>query len=67
MGAEILRRVLPLPERVVERVAGHPLPGREGVGALLAGFLTQVSRSGTYRPADRVRLGAVATASLTML
>ncbi|QFU92717.1 helix-turn-helix domain-containing protein [Amycolatopsis sp. YIM 10] len=61
VGAEIPRRVLPLPEKVVERVAGHPLPGREGVGALLAGFLTQVSRSGSYRPADRVRLGAVTT------
>ncbi|MFG2531430.1 helix-turn-helix domain-containing protein [Streptomyces sp. NPDC048516] len=60
-GLFVPRELLPLPAKGVEKLINRPMSGREGVGALLAQFLTQVCRdSGSYRPADGPRLGTVA-------
>lgn len=67
-GLFIPRKVLPLPENAVDGLLMRRLPGREGVGALLVQFLTQVARdSGSYRPADGPRLGTVAVDLLSAL
>jgi AraC-like DNA-binding protein len=58
-GVEIPKRLLP-PRS--ERLIGRPLSGREGVGALLAQFLTRLAEdTGSYRSADGPRLGLIAT------
>lgn len=59
VGVEIPKRLLPsLPGRLI----GCPLPGRGGVGALLARFLTRLAEdNGSYRPADDPRLSLIAT------
>lgn len=60
VGLEIPKTLVPLP---VDRVAGlftRRLPASEGVGALLAGFLTRLAAdSGSYVPADEPRLETV--------
>lgn len=62
IGVEIPRRVLPMPGDRAEQVIGRPMSGREGVGALLAQFLTRVAADvDTYRPEDAPRLGMVLT------
>ncbi|WP_351235298.1 helix-turn-helix domain-containing protein [Streptomyces sp. NPDC002133] len=54
------RAALLLPAGRADRVLATRLPGQEGIGGLLAGFLTDlVTGTGTYRPADRELLGAV--------
>ena len=59
MGVEIPKRLLP---PVPDRLIGRPLSGREGVGALLAQFLTRLAEdAGSYRPADDPRLSLIAT------
>ncbi|WP_285578245.1 helix-turn-helix domain-containing protein [Actinoallomurus iriomotensis] len=59
VGAEIPKRLLPSRS---ERLIGHPLSGRAGVGALLAQFLTRLAEdTGCYRSADGPRLGLIAT------
>jgi AraC-like DNA-binding protein len=59
-GIEIPRSLLP--SRRADRLLGPAIPGQRGIGALLAGFLSQVTADpATYRPADRARLGLVAT------
>lgn len=51
-----------LPRDKADQLIGHPLSGRTGIGALLAGYLTRLAReSGTCRAAEGPRLGAVAT------
>ncbi|RAY12788.1 AraC family transcriptional regulator [Actinomadura craniellae] len=60
VGVEIPRDLVALPRRSVDRAVGRPLSGREGVGALLAGFLTRLSAdTSAYGPADGPRLGTV--------
>ncbi|MFJ6791258.1 helix-turn-helix domain-containing protein [Streptomyces angustmyceticus] len=60
-GLFVPRKLLPLPESAIDGLLMQRLSGREGVGALLAQFLTQVARdSGSYRPDDGSRLGTVA-------
>ncbi|GAA3420318.1 hypothetical protein GCM10018952_63000 [Streptosporangium vulgare] len=60
--------LLPLPLHKVERLTATPLSGREGIGALISGFLTRlVNGSDQYRMADRLRLGTVLTDLLTAL
>ncbi|MFH8679548.1 helix-turn-helix domain-containing protein [Streptomyces lydicus] len=61
MGLFVPRELLPLPANGVGKLVNRPMSGREGVGALLAQFLTQVCRdSVSYQPADGPRLGTVA-------
>ncbi|GAA4208213.1 hypothetical protein GCM10022252_73030 [Streptosporangium oxazolinicum] len=53
-------KLLPLSPRKVERLTATSLPGREGVGALLTGFLTQLTASThQYGTAESVRLGTI--------
>ncbi|MGI5200702.1 helix-turn-helix domain-containing protein [Spirillospora sp. CA-108201] len=60
VGVEIPRDLLALPRGSADRAIGRPLSGREGVGALLAGFLTRLSAdTAAYRTTDGPRLGAV--------
>ncbi|GIG90416.1 AraC family transcriptional regulator [Plantactinospora endophytica] len=60
IGMEIPKALLPLPESKVEKLLARRLPGRDGFGALLAGFLTRLSANADgYRPADGPRLGTV--------
>ncbi|WP_435604721.1 helix-turn-helix domain-containing protein [Streptomyces sp. bgisy130] len=67
-GLFVPRQLLPLPENAIDGLLMRRLSGREGVGALLAQFLTQVARdSGSYRPDDGPRLGTVAVDLLSAL
>ncbi|GAA4367345.1 helix-turn-helix domain-containing protein [Actinomadura verrucosospora] len=62
VGVEIPRDVLALPRRSADRAIGRPLSAREGVGALLGGFLTRLSTdTAAYLATDGPRLGAVLT------
>ncbi|MEU1301286.1 helix-turn-helix domain-containing protein [Streptomyces shenzhenensis] len=67
-GLFIPRKLLPLPENAIDSLIMRRLSAREGIGALLAQFLTQVSRdSDSYRPDDGPRLGIVAVDLLSAL
>ncbi|MGP4109772.1 helix-turn-helix domain-containing protein [Streptomyces sp. 4N509B] len=60
ISAEVPRASLPLAPGVSDRVVDRPLTGRDGIGALLAGFLTQLPRqTAGLRPEDGQRLGMV--------
>lgn len=54
------RAALLLPAGRADRLLATRLPGQEGIGGLLAGFLTQLATGpGTYQPVDSDRLGSV--------
>lgn len=54
------RVLLPLPARHINQLICRPIPGDQGIGRLLAGFLTQLTEdSASYTAHDAVRLGAV--------
>jgi AraC-like DNA-binding protein len=58
--AQIPRALLPLPRDMADHVLAVRLSGHEGIGALLAHFLTHlVGNTGSYRPTDGPRLGTV--------
>lgn len=60
VGVEMPRALLALPAHHTDRVLGHLISGREGIGALLAQFLIQlVSDTSAYQPGDAPRLGTV--------
>ncbi|MER7791118.1 helix-turn-helix domain-containing protein [Streptomyces sp. NPDC097640] len=60
VALEIPKRLLPLPLDRVDRLVTRTLSAREGVGALLAGFLIRLAEdSGSYGPSDGPRLEAV--------
>ncbi|MEV4582952.1 helix-turn-helix domain-containing protein [Nonomuraea jabiensis] len=62
------RELIPLRLDRAGRLCATRLMGREGVGALLRQFLTQVTRNADiYRPADVTRLGGVCIDLLTAL
>ncbi|WP_244419678.1 helix-turn-helix domain-containing protein [Streptomyces hygroscopicus] len=62
VALEIPKALVPLPRDVARRLVGVPVSAREGMGALLARFLTQLTEDTTsYQPADGPRLGAVLT------
>ncbi|MCF3142714.1 AraC family transcriptional regulator [Streptomyces platensis] len=66
VGFSIPKVLLPLPPNLIDRILAHPLPGRDGIGGLLAQFLTRLTTDTTpYRPADAARLGTVALDLLT--
>ncbi|GGV97740.1 hypothetical protein GCM10015535_69640 [Streptomyces gelaticus] len=67
-GLFVPRKLLPLPENTIDGLLMRRLSGREGVGTLLAQFLTQVARdSSSYRPDDGPRLGTVVVDLLSAL
>ncbi|NDU73005.1 helix-turn-helix domain-containing protein [Actinomadura sp. DSM 109109] len=60
VGVEIPRHAIALPRTSADLAVSRPLFGRDGIGALLAGFLTRlISDAGGHRPADGPRLGVV--------
>ncbi|WUH92116.1 helix-turn-helix domain-containing protein [Streptomyces sp. NBC_00433] len=60
IGIEVPKARLGLPWDRARLAIGRPISGREGIGALLAQFVTQVTNdSGAYGPADAYRLGGV--------
>lgn len=62
------KALLPLAPGNVGRLIGVRLSGQEGIGALLADFLTRlVSDADGYRPADATRLGGILLGLLTAL
>ncbi|GAA0304293.1 helix-turn-helix domain-containing protein [Streptomyces turgidiscabies] len=61
VGLDIPKALLPLPPHRIGELLNRRLSGREGVGALLAGFLTGLDRQAdTLQPSDAPRLGTVA-------
>ncbi|SFY51820.1 AraC-like ligand-binding domain-containing protein [Streptomyces sp. F-1] len=63
---QVPRALVPLPPNRVNRLLAARLPGHEGVGRLLAGFLVHLSTdTGPCRPADGHRLGGVLVDLLT--
>lgn len=60
VALEVPKALLPMSRDMAGRIVGAPVSGREGMGALLAGFLTQLTAdTASYRPADRPRLSTV--------
>ncbi|MFE2490721.1 helix-turn-helix domain-containing protein [Streptomyces mirabilis] len=68
IGADVPKAGLPLLAPWIDRLLTRRLPGREGVGALLSGFLLQLTNdTGSYRSSDGPRLGAALLELLTAL
>ncbi|ARF56861.1 helix-turn-helix domain-containing protein [Streptomyces gilvosporeus] len=62
VGVEIPMALLPLPRDMAGRVVGASVSAREGMGGLLARFLTQLTAdTAPYLPSDGPRLGTVVT------
>ncbi|GAA2583242.1 helix-turn-helix domain-containing protein [Streptomyces tubercidicus] len=60
IALETPKALLPLPPDMAPRLVGAPVSAREGMGALLARFLTQLTADTTaYQPSDGPRLGTV--------
>ncbi|MFD9118079.1 helix-turn-helix transcriptional regulator [Streptomyces bottropensis] len=60
VGVDFPKALLPLPAARVRLLLGRRLPGQEGVGALLTGFLTGLEQQAdVLRPSDAPRLGTV--------
>ncbi|MFM9592862.1 AraC family transcriptional regulator [Streptomyces scabiei] len=58
--ADLPKTLLPLPPARVTQLLGRRLPGRQGVGPLLTGFLTGLEQQAeSLQPADAPRLGTV--------
>lgn len=68
IGLEVPRNLLNLPSGRLAEVTRHRLSAREGLGALLAQFLSTVAADAArYRPSDGPRLAAVAVDLLSAL
>ncbi|MFF3765840.1 helix-turn-helix domain-containing protein [Streptomyces sp. NPDC001922] len=68
IGLEIPKALLPLPRGAADRVVGARLPGRTGMGLLLAQFLTRLADdTSSYLPSDGPRLGTVVTDLVAVL
>ncbi|MFE1769808.1 helix-turn-helix domain-containing protein [Streptomyces sp. NPDC059008] len=62
VAVEVPKALLPLPRDMAARVVGAPVSAQEGMGALLAQFLTQLTAdTAAYQPSDGPRLGTVVT------
>ncbi|GHJ41409.1 helix-turn-helix domain-containing protein [Streptomyces sp. TS71-3] len=59
VGLSLPRNRVPLPPDGIERLLTRRMPAGEGVGALLAGVLTQIASGGPYLPSDAPRLERV--------
>ncbi|WP_431887575.1 AraC family transcriptional regulator [Nocardiopsis alba] len=61
VGIEIPKSMLDLPVNKVDSLIGSKISAQKGYGALLLGFVTQLSKDAScYRPSDGQRLAAVA-------
>ncbi|XLE11636.1 helix-turn-helix domain-containing protein [Streptomyces sp. Pv4-95] len=68
VALEIPKALVPLPRDAASRIVGAPVSAQEGMGALLARFLTQLTEDTTpYQPTDGPRLGTVLTDLTTAL
>ncbi|WP_129789990.1 AraC family transcriptional regulator [Promicromonospora panici] len=68
VGIEIPKAAVGLPRDRADQVAGLRIPGREGMGALLATVLTHLTaNSDLYQPAHAPRLAAVASGLVSAL
>ncbi|MFF2848407.1 helix-turn-helix domain-containing protein [Streptomyces sp. NPDC058001] len=68
VGVEVPKALLPLPRDRADRIIEHRLSAREGIGALLAQFLVQVTEhADQYTPSDGSRLGTVLLDLVTAL
>ncbi|MFE4832533.1 hypothetical protein [Streptomyces sp. NPDC056672] len=62
IGVEFPKALMPLPLDKVDRLVNRRLPGHEGMGALLASFLTRLTQhTDSFRPTDAPRLQTVLT------
>ncbi|MFI1855925.1 helix-turn-helix domain-containing protein [Streptomyces sp. NPDC020480] len=53
IGIEVPKNMVSVPLDQIDRLVTHPLSGREGFGALLAGFVTQLAGgTDSFRPSD---------------
>ncbi|MEU5923886.1 helix-turn-helix domain-containing protein [Streptomyces antimycoticus] len=60
VGLEIPKALIPVPHDRIDRLLARPIPARDGVGALLTGFLARLAADrGSYGPSDGPRLGTV--------
>lgn len=60
VSALVPKALLPFPGDSVGTMTTRPMSGREGVGALFAGFVTRLATdTSSYRPSDGPRLGTV--------
>ena len=60
VGLEIPKALVPVPPERVSRLLARRLPGRDGLGALLAGFLIRLTgETASFRRADGPRLQMV--------
>lgn len=60
VGVVVPKRLLSVPADQIGRTIGPPLPGRDGVGGLLAGTLAAIlADPGAYRASDGPRLATV--------
>ncbi len=60
VGVEVPKDLLPMPRARADRAVARRMSARDGIGRLLARFLTQLaSGAGSYRPSDGPRLGVV--------
>ena len=60
MGLDFPKTLLPLPPARIQHLLGRRLAARQGVGALLTGFLTGLEQQAdVLQPSDAPRLGTV--------
>ncbi len=60
--------LLPLPTSRIHRILARPLPGDQGIGCLLADFLTRLEGIGAdYTPQDAIRLAAASLDLVTVV
>ncbi|MEU9175210.1 helix-turn-helix domain-containing protein [Streptomyces sp. NPDC048420] len=68
IGVDVPKAGFPLPAAWMDQLLTRRLPGREGVGALLSGFLLQLTHdTSSFRPSDSPRLEAALLELLTAL
>ncbi|GHE45248.1 AraC family transcriptional regulator [Streptomyces longispororuber] len=68
VGVVLPKALLPLPCDQADKVLGRRMPSRDGVGALLARFLTRLTEeTSAYRPPDAQRLGSVLSGMVAAL
>ncbi|WP_431771754.1 helix-turn-helix domain-containing protein [Streptomyces cucumeris] len=68
IGIEVPKAVLPLPQHRMDGLFARGMSGREGFGALLLQFLSQLSSdTSCYLPSDGPRLGGVVVDLLSSL
>ncbi|GGY16276.1 AraC family transcriptional regulator [Streptomyces minutiscleroticus] len=68
MGLDVPKTLLPLAQDKIQQLLARPLPGRQGIGVLLADFLTRLlSDTVSPQPSDGPRLEIVLVNLLTAL